>query len=304
MERLPFMIACLLLYFVLPGVFYFFGPIGKIFILVLIWPLLAVAAKRWHDMGRSGWWTLIIFIPYVGAIGAFIALLVIPGTEGHNKYDIPGLSGNYNANDQAYQAILNTYGDLIAMLAKIAKSDGTISQNEINVVEGFFQQAFSVSRGKNQAIQIFRESKDSSISFEEHARCFYAMHGSNNDILAGALDVLFQVSIADGNMCAEEEILLNQAIFIFGVRPANYDAYKNHEKDRVGSAGRDAVYFANVLGLKGKVTKKDIRKQYLHLVTQYHPDKVAHLGDKLIAVAEEEMKKINEAYDYFKKNDF
>ena len=36
---------------------------------------------------------------------------------------------------------------------------------------------------------------------------------------------------------------------------------------------------------------------------QYHADKVNHLGEKLRKVAEEEMKKINEAHNYFEKKD-
>jgi DnaJ like chaperone protein len=34
---------------------------------------------------------------------------------------------------------------------------------------------------------------------------------------------------------------------------------------------------------------------------QYHPDKVAHLGDEFRGIAEEKMKEINAAYDFFKK---
>lgn len=57
---------------------------------------------------------------------------------------------------------------------------------------------------------------------------------------------------------------------------------------------------ARILGLRGSVTRDNIKKAYRDLVSQYHPDKVSHLGPKLKAVAEKEMKEINEAYSYFK----
>mgnify|MGYP003978724497 CR=1 FL=1 len=57
--------------------------------------------------------------------------------------------------------------------------------------------------------------------------------------------------------------------------------------------------FAKILGLSGKVTLSDIKKQYKELALQYHPDKVSQFGKKLQDVAEEEMGKINEAYSYF-----
>ncbi|MCP3874440.1 MAG: DnaJ domain-containing protein, partial [Desulfobacteraceae bacterium] len=44
-----------------------------------------------------------------------------------------------------------------------------------------------------------------------------------------------------------------------------------------------------------------IKKSYRKLSMKYHPDKVSHLGDEFKKVAEEKMKDINAAYDYFKK---
>jgi DnaJ domain len=64
---------------------------------------------------------------------------------------------------------------------------------------------------------------------------------------------------------------------------------------------KNAPYYGKVLGLKGKVTMNDVKKRYRELVSLYHPDKVNHLGEKLRQVAEEEIKEINEAYEYFKK---
>ncbi len=64
---------------------------------------------------------------------------------------------------------------------------------------------------------------------------------------------------------------------------------------------RDVKYHADILGLKGSVTKDQIRKRYRDLASKYHPDRVATLGDKLKQVAELEMKSINESYDFLKK---
>ena len=62
-----------------------------------------------------------------------------------------------------------------------------------------------------------------------------------------------------------------------------------------------AIYYGKVLGLKGKVTKNGIRKQYLKMISLYHPDKVAGLGDELIELAERKTKEINAAYHWLKK---
>jgi uncharacterized membrane protein YhaH (DUF805 family) len=42
--------------------------------------------KRCHDRGKSGWWSLLILVPIVGAIWMIIDLGVMEGDEGTNQY--------------------------------------------------------------------------------------------------------------------------------------------------------------------------------------------------------------------------
>jgi uncharacterized membrane protein YhaH (DUF805 family) len=51
-----------------------------------IYPTLALYTQRWHDRGKSGWWTLIVFIPLIGSLWAVIELGFLRGTEGPNQY--------------------------------------------------------------------------------------------------------------------------------------------------------------------------------------------------------------------------
>ena len=60
-------------------------PIGIVAILFQ-WPQYAIAAKRWHDRGKSGWWSLIAFVPVIGGFWALIELGFLPGEEGENDY--------------------------------------------------------------------------------------------------------------------------------------------------------------------------------------------------------------------------
>lgn len=43
---------------------------------------------RLHDLGLSGWWTLLTWIPYLGAVVALL-LLVVPGEKGSNAWGEP-----------------------------------------------------------------------------------------------------------------------------------------------------------------------------------------------------------------------
>lgn len=74
---------------------------------LLAWTSCAVVAKRWHDRGRSGWWSLIIVMPYLAlpldfaasgveivlelafALGGLWTLVecgFLKGTKGPNRY--------------------------------------------------------------------------------------------------------------------------------------------------------------------------------------------------------------------------
>ena len=62
-----------------------YGPIYGIYTLAVIIPSLAVAVRRLHDVGKSGWFLLIALIPLVGAIWLLV-LYFTDGQPGNNAY--------------------------------------------------------------------------------------------------------------------------------------------------------------------------------------------------------------------------
>ena len=66
-----------------------FGSEGLVAAIIGILMLIAgimLHIKRCHDRGKSGWWCLILLIPFVGFIWAIIDLGILPGTVGPNEY--------------------------------------------------------------------------------------------------------------------------------------------------------------------------------------------------------------------------
>ena len=56
------------------------GPINLIFSVALIIPSISVAARRLHDINKTGWWQL-LWITIIGGI----LLIIWHATEGENK---------------------------------------------------------------------------------------------------------------------------------------------------------------------------------------------------------------------------
>jgi len=61
------------------------GPLYMIYSLAVLIPSWAVSIRRLHDVGKSGWFSLILLVPLVGAI--WILILVCTDSQpGENQY--------------------------------------------------------------------------------------------------------------------------------------------------------------------------------------------------------------------------
>ncbi|QPC86619.1 DUF805 domain-containing protein [Mesorhizobium sp. NBSH29] len=69
------------------------GLVSGLAMLVCIYPAIALYAKRWHDRDKSGWWSLIGFVPIIGAVWMLVELGILKGTEGANQYGQDTLAG-------------------------------------------------------------------------------------------------------------------------------------------------------------------------------------------------------------------
>jgi uncharacterized membrane protein YhaH (DUF805 family) len=68
-----------------------FGMIGLLiggFVLCVVINLCSTV-KRFHDRGKSGWWFLMNFAPFIGAPWILIECGMLPGDDGGNEYGPP-----------------------------------------------------------------------------------------------------------------------------------------------------------------------------------------------------------------------
>jgi len=61
------------------------SPISTLAELALLLPSIAVAIRRLHDLDRTGWWFLLVFLPIIGGIWLFIWFCTW-GTVGPNRF--------------------------------------------------------------------------------------------------------------------------------------------------------------------------------------------------------------------------
>ena len=191
---------------------------------------------------------------------------------------------------------------LIPMLAIFCKSDGVVSKPEIDLVNSFFTSVLNLNQEhRRSAILLFQKSKDSQLSFAHYLNQL-ALARPDPAILHMIVDLLMAIAISDGEISTAEESLLSNLIEQLNLADSSYHQYQRRKQQRHKSpsprqTSQRSEYLAT-LGLSEGCSPQQLKQAYRTLVTQYHPDKVQHLGPKLREVAEQEMKRINEAYNF------
>ena len=61
------------------------GLLGGAYVLSVAVPALAVTVRRLHDMERSGWWVLLVLLPFTGPL-SLLLWLSLPGGSGDNRF--------------------------------------------------------------------------------------------------------------------------------------------------------------------------------------------------------------------------
>ena len=272
--------------------------------------------RRHNQPGCGGCLLIIMLILLVtggwSAVGDFISMIFFTGIMGIVLLGAAffGFSWYVRKRVADYEATQSESHNqfvflLVNILVKIAKSDGHFTKSELQTMTNFFQYSLHYNQDKMYWVkQLIKEARDSEQNLEELLTEFRRTFAYEPRLIL--LELIYQILYTKVPVKDQE---LKQARQIAAFLQINeYDQRTIEAKYRYGRQGgtgagatiSEEQYYA-VLGLKTGADFVVIKKAYRKLSKQYHPDKVAHLGDEFKAVAEEKMKEINVAYDFFEK---
>jgi DnaJ like chaperone protein len=229
-----------------------------------------------------------------GPIGALIGVSL-----GHALIDDKPRTGQIGqgrlTGQEQRQAVFFTA--TFAMLGKMAKADGRVCENEINVVRSFMRDKLRLDATTQQfAMRVFTEAKDNQTPFEDYARQFGQVFQSDPQLRMMFFEMLFTVAMADGVLHPAEEKILRAAPVMLGLHGDIYDTIKRQFVS-------DLSHHYAMLGLQDGADMAEVKKAYRRLVSEYHPDKVIAKGlpEDFIKFAESKFRDINEAYEAIQK---
>jgi DnaJ like chaperone protein len=208
-------------------------------------------------------------------------------------HDVGGsFSGLFGSATPPEKTVAFTIG-MIALGAKMAKADGTVTRDEVVA----FGQVFEVPETDKPAVQrVFDLAKQDIAGFESYAAQVAALFKAGSDMLESVLDGLFHIAKADGAVHDDELLFLARVSEIFG-----FDEKAFHRIRARHVLLADDPY--DVLGVERDTPFADVKKLHRKLVRELHPDKhmASGMPKEMVMITTERLARINEAFDRIKK---
>jgi DnaJ like chaperone protein len=243
---------------------------------------------------------------FFGFFGALIGYFLGGIVDRSRAYGIGGINPLSSAHRQ--KVFLET---VFILQGKLAKADGHISRQEIAHVEQLFQKLGMSAEHKQKAITLFKQGSGADFDIDPTLREFMAVCGSTHHLRQMLLVYLIVMALSDGNIVPSEERLLIIIAHHLGYDEAAFrhmlDMVLNQSHFAGGQAASSATALEDAykaLGVSKDSTDQEIKHAYRKLMSQYHPDKLMGQGlpEDMIAVATEQAKEVQVAYDLITKS--
>ena len=202
-----------------------------------------------------------------------------------------GRTGNFGAFAQPQQIFALS---LIVLSAKLSKADGQVSKEELIAVKD----KLKIPENEiDQVGKIFNKAKEESAGYEPYAQQIAQIYRGNINVLEEVINILFYIAEADGNVSNAELKMIEHISQIFGLTEVQFNSIKESRKSS------DKLNPYVVLESHPDDAIEIIRKRYLKLSKEHHPDLLMSKGvpQEVIDESKAKMRAINSAWDQVQK---
>lgn len=212
------------------------------------------------------------------------------------------------------QANVNEAKFLVSLLAKVAKSDGRVSELEARlitqVLDDLSQKVSGVSGVREYLKEVYNSQKENVGNAYETARNYKRAFNLNYDTCVARLTFFLNLAYIDGEFNKSEQDIIRNIAYGFGIDKETLDEiiykFDSFYGSRFG-ADHDEMSQENdafeVLGLSKNASLEEVKARYKELVRQYHPDILMGRGEskEVIERSTKKLQEINEAYGRLKE---
>ena len=198
---------------------------------------------------------------------------------------------------------------LVSLLAKVAKSDGRVSELEARlitqVLDDLSQKVSGVSGVREYLKEVYNSQKENVDNAYETARNYKRAFNLNYDTCVARLTFFLNLAYIDGEFNKSEQDVIRNIAYGLAIDKETLDEiiykFDSFYGSRFG-ADRDEISQENdafeVLGLSKNASLDEVKARYKELVRQYHPDILMGRGEskEVIERSTKKLQEINEAY--------
>ena len=269
--------------------------------------------------------------PIGGIIGYFIGKTI---SSSFKSDDTPRID---NSGDHAYDNTSSRRGPyrntgsssdvhaaLLVLMAAVMKADGNVKRSELDYVKRFLDKNYDDDTAKRLLLML-RDIVKRDIPL--HDVCQQIKVNTDYTTRYHMVDFLCGLAGADGDFDQKEQRVIRTIVVGLGINAADFASiYARHSTASYsysGGSSSGGSYYGSrqrrssggsqqsshttetdpykVLGIDSSATDEEVKKAYRRLAMKYHPDRVETLGDDIKRNAEEQFKKINEAYETIRR---
>lgn len=241
----------------------------------------------------------------------------IHNEENHNElseYQNPYKNQEQISSLNQEEKIRNSeYGLIIALLSKLAQSDGKVCELELELMENTIQdiaEALCLQSAMNQKEKILeilhKIFNSTNGSVESLAQSYASLTKGQYKSRLKLVEYLLSLAYADGKLGSDErEVILDVAAYLeINNDDFNklYDTFETFYAQKQKESTLQESYA--ILGVKEEDDMEHIKKTYKNLVREFHPDILYHKGldQSIMENYTQKLQSINQAYQVIKEH--
>ncbi len=183
---------------------------------------------------------------------------------------------------------------LIVIFAYVVKADNKILKSEISYVKKYLLKNVNDRNLVQDLMLMLKNILEKEIEIQK-----IATQISDNMEYSSRLQLihlLFGIALADGELHSTEEDAIQKISILLKLSIQDYQSiYFIYHKESINSEYK-------ILKISPNASITEVKVAYKKMAKKYHPDKVSHLGEDMVKIAEEKFKAINNAYNSIRKS--
>jgi DnaJ like chaperone protein len=218
-----------------------------------------------------------------------------------------GASGAWTPGGSAASISVLFFRTTFELMGHVAKSDGRVSEEEIDAARRLMQELSLGPREVDVAIECFRTGKSASYDVSSSVEELREACGQRSDLKHAFVELQLRAALAGNGLSPPARSILVRVAERLGLSGLEFAHMESavRARQRGGNyagrrpADRTLTEYYSELEVKASMSDQEVTRAYRRQMSRHHPDKLVANGlpESMARVAKEKTQRIQEAYE-------